>query len=234
MKEKKLPILLAGTLVLAGCTGASLLGGIGKDRALSLQTIIAGLKEALRVGTGNAVATTSKEGGYLNNAAIHIRMPPELEKVGSTLRGIGLGKRVDEFEAKMNEAAEKAAKQAAPVFIDAIKQMTFEDAKKILRGRDREATDYFQAKTTEPLKKLYVPIVRKQMEKVGAVRGYNDLMARYNKIPLVPKPKFDLDEYVTAKALEGLFKVIGDEESKIRKDPAARTTELLRKVFARR
>ncbi len=231
--KKKLPIILAGALVLAGCTGTDFLDSIKKDKALSLQTIIAGLKEALRVGTDNAVKTTSKKGGYWNNAAIRIPMPPELEKVGSTLRTIGLGKRIDEFEAKMNEAAEKAAKQAAPVFIDAIKQMTFEDAKKILRGRDREATDYFQAKTTDPLTKLYAPIVRRQMEKVGAVRSYNELMARYRRIPLVPKPKFDLDEYVTAKALEGLFKVVGDEESNIRKNPAARTTELLRKVFAR-
>lgn len=231
--KKKLPIILAGTLLLAGCSGTAFLEGIKKDKALSLQTIIDGLKEALRVGTDNAVKTTSRKGGYLNNAAIRIPMPPELDKLGSTLRRIGMGKRVDKFEAKMNEAAEKAARQAAPVFIDAIKQMTFEDAKKILRGRDREATDYFQAKTTDPLKKLYAPIVRRQMEKVGAVRGYNDLMARYNRIPLVPKLKFDLDEYVTTKALAGLFKVVGDEESKIRKDPAARTTELLRKVFAR-
>jgi hypothetical protein len=153
--------------------------------------------------------------------------------MASTLRSIGMGGKVDEFEEKMNRAAEKAAALATPVFVDAIKSMTFDDARKILKGRGSEATDYFRDKTTAPLTKAYAPIVRRQMETVGAVREYNKLMERYKKIPLVPKPKFDLDEYVTAKALEGLFKVVGEEERKIRENPAARTTELLRKVFAR-
>lgn len=230
--KKKLCVLFAGILLLAGCTGVSFLDTLKKE-PLSLQTIIAGLKEALRVGTDNAVKRTGRKGGYWQNAEIRIPVPKELDRMTSTLRRIGLSKRVDAFEEKMNEAAEKAAEQAAPVFIDAIRQMTFDDAKKILRGRKSEATDYFQEKTTEPLKKLYAPIVRKQMEKVGAVKRYNELMARYRKIPLVPKPQLDLDEYITEKALEGLFKVIADEERKIRENPAARTTELLKKVFAR-
>ena len=223
-------------LTMAAATGCDgLLGGLGGgDGTLSLDTVVAGLKEALRVGTGNAVRSTSRANGYWANAAIRIPLPPELEKVGSTLRGLGLGQRVDAFEKRMNQAAEQAAAEAGPVFLDAIGQMTFDDARRILKGRATEATDYFRARTTDPLKARYRPIVRAQMEKVGTVREYNALMERYRKIPLAPKPQFDLDEYVTARALDGLFQVLGQEERRIREDPAARTTELLRKVFASR
>jgi hypothetical protein len=231
-RRSLLPALIPA-LLLAGC--ADLLGSIGGgDRALSLDTIVAGLKEALRVGTGNAVRSTSKADGYWANAAIRIPMPPELQKFGSALRGLGLGQSVDSFEKRMNQAAEQAAVEAAPVFLDAIKQMTFDDARRILKGQATEATDYFRGKTTDPLKAKYRPMVRAQMEKVGAVREYNALMERYRKIPLAPKPKFDLDEYVTAKALDGLFLVLGQEERRIRENPAARTTELLRTVFGAR
>jgi hypothetical protein len=223
--------LVAVALLAAGCTGASLLEGFGKREELSLETVVAGLKEALRVGTGNAVKVTSRKDGYWGNAAIRIPMPPELETMASTLRSLGLGAKVQEFEKKMNEAAEKAAALAAPAFADALRDMTFDDARRILKGRGTEATDYFRARTTAPLTRAYAPIVREQTERVGAVREYNALVARYNKIPLVPKPKFDLDEYVTGKALEGLFTVLGEEERKIRENPAARTTELLRRVF---
>jgi len=233
--RKMLPFLLAGALALAGCSGlADTLGGSWKGGRLSLETIVAGLREALRVGSGNAVQTTSKEGGYWKNAAIRIPMPAELEKLATTLRGLGMGGQVDAFERKMNEAAERAAAKAAPVFIDAIKEMTFEDARKILRGEKTAATDYFRVKTSARLKELYQPVVRKQMKKVGAVRLYNKLLGRYTKIPFVPKPQVSLDDYVTGKALEGLFTVVAEEERKIRENPAARTTELLRKVFGRR
>jgi Protein of unknown function (DUF4197) len=231
---RKLSAILLPVALLAGCSAASLLGEVGGGKQeLSLQTIVAGLKEALKVGTRNAVKTTSKTDGYWKSARIRIPMPPELEKMSSTLRKIGLGGKVDEFEKKMNQSAERAAALATPIFIDAIKSMTFNDARNILKGSKTEATDYFRGKTTAPLARVYAPIVRSQMEKVGAVKEYNRLLKRYNAIPLVPKPKFDLDEYVTRKALQGLFTVVADEERKIRERPAARTTELLRKVFGR-
>jgi hypothetical protein len=226
--------MLSAALLLAGCSlGDFALDGVGRGEPLSLETVVAGLREALEVGTGSAVKTVSRRGGYFQNAAIRIPMPAELEKPAATLRGIGLGSQVDAFEAKMNEAAEEAAKQAAPVFVGAIRQMTFDDARKILDGGDTAATDYFRGKTTEPLKGLYRPKVRGEMEKVGAVKAYNEMMKDYLKLPLVPKPKLDLDEYVTDRALAGLFDTVAGEERKIRRDPAARTTELLRKVFAK-
>lgn len=226
--------LLAGVLCLWGCApGGSLLDSWRGSSGLSLETVVAGLKEALRVGTGNTVARTSKEGGYWENIEIRIPMPAELERLGSTLRRIGLGGRVDAFERRMNEAAEHAAKEAAPVFIDAIKGMTFEDARGILRGSETAATDYFRAKTTGPLRKLYAPIVRRHMEKLGVVTLYNELLERYLQLPLAPRPRFSLEEYVVDRALAGLFRVLAGEERRIREDPAARTTELLRKVFGR-
>jgi hypothetical protein len=232
-------ILVAVTLVAAvaaGCTAGGLLDavGVGGGGELSLETVVAGLKEALRVGTGNTVKAVSRADGYWKNPRIRIPMPPELERVSSTLRNLGLGAKVDDFERKMNEAAEKAAVEAVPVFAGAIRDMTFEDARRILKGGGSAATDYFRRKTTATLSAKYTPIVRRSTERVGAVRRYNEIMERYRKIPLVPKPKFDLDEYVTRKALEGLFTVLAEEERKIRENPAARTTELLRKVFGAR
>lgn len=205
----------------------------GGSSALNLETIVAGLKDALRVGSQNAVSSASAKGGYLDNARIRIPVPQQIEKVTSAMRKIGMGSMVDDFETKMNRGAESAAKEAAPVFWDAIKGMTFEDAKGILNGGDTAATDYFRGKTTAKLTELYRPVVHANLDEVGAVRGYNDLMGRYEKIPLASKPTFDLDTYVTEKSLDGLFLLLADEESKIRKDPAARTTELLKQVFGK-
>jgi hypothetical protein len=238
--KKRIRLIIAAAALTAaaaaGCTAGGLLdaAGLRGSGELSLETVVAGLKEALRVGSGNAARSVSRADGYWKNPRIRIPMPPELQRVGSTLRGVGLGAKVDDFEKKMNEAAEKAAAEALPVFVDAVRDMTFEDARQILRGGGSAATDYFRRKTTAPLSAKYAPIVRRNTERVGAVRRYNELMERYRKIPLVPKPKFDLDEYVTRKALEGLFTVLAEEERKIRENPAARTTELLRKVFGSR
>lgn len=232
--RRAFPLWLAGGLLLAGCSGAGWsLDALSRREPLSLETVVAGLREALEVGTGNAVRAVSGRGGYWQNLAIRIPLPAELEKMAATLRGIGLGAKVEEFEKKMNEAAEEAAKQAAPVFVGAIRDMTFEDARRILDGGETAATDYFRRKTSDPLKGLYRPTVREQMEKVGVVKVYNELLKHYLKLPLMPKPKVDLDEYVTDRALAGLFDTVAGEERKIRRDPAARTTELLRKVFAR-
>lgn len=224
--------VFSGMFLLGGCSDTvdSLIGTSGGP--LSAETIAQGLQEALEVGTRNAVRTTSKNGGYLDSTLLHIPMPDQLKKLTSAMRGVGLGGQVDQFETSMNRAAEQAAAKAAPVFLDAIRKMTFADAKKILSGNKTAATDYFRDKTTVDLTTMYKPIVNQTMEKVGAVGLYNSMMQSYLKIPLVKKPQFNLDEYVTGKALKGLFTVVADEEEKIRNNPAARTSALLRKVFA--
>jgi hypothetical protein len=232
-------MLVVVALFLTSCETTNLAGGVldvlrSGDRPLTLDTIAAGLKEALEVGTQNAADMTSKPGGFSKNPALFISVPEKLEKVTKAMRRVGLGSLVDNWEQKMNLAAEQASSQAASVFISAIKQMTFKDAKEILNGTDTAATDYFREKTQDQLRRLYAPIVHKHMESVGAVKVYNDLMGRYNAIPLVPKQNFDSEAYVTQGALDGLFKVLADEEKKIRQDPAARTTELLKRVFEKK
>jgi len=145
-----------------------------------------------------------------------------------------LGAQVDQFEQKMNVAAEDAARAAAPVFVSAVRQMSFADAKGVLYGGETAATDYFREQTSSTLRAKYSGIVSKHMNSLGVVRKYSDLSARYNMIPLVPKLTFDPEEYVTDQALDGLFTVLATEEQKIRENPAARTTALLRKVFGAR
>jgi hypothetical protein len=232
-----LGVAVAGLLVTTGCEtlnrAAPIVGSLFTQQELTVETIVAGLKEALRVGTQNTVATTGRAGGYGPDTAIHIPLPPELTKLASTLRNVGLGQQVDLFEAKMNEAAEQAAAQAAPIFVDAITQMSFADAKGILQGGPTAATDYFRSKTSDRLTELYRPIVQQKLTEVGAVKVYQNLLGRYNQIPLVPKPQFTPDAYVTGKGIDGLFTVLAGEERKIRENPAARTTELLRTVFGR-
>ncbi|MDR4508190.1 MAG: DUF4197 domain-containing protein [Candidatus Brocadiaceae bacterium] len=225
--------LLSCACLITGCkTTEKFLSSITGGEILSNETIIAGLKEALIVGTENAVSKTSTAGGFYNNALIRIGMPEELEKLSSTMRKIGFGEMIDTFEMKMNEAAENAASQATPVFVEVIKGMTITDATKILYGKDTAATDYFRKKTTQPLTDLYSPVVNSHMKQVGVVNLYNDLIDLYTKIPFVKKPRFSLDKYIVDSALKGMFTVIAEEEKKIREDPLARTTELLRKVFA--
>ena len=226
-------LAMAGPLV-GGCSSGdgSLLDVFGK-KPLDTETIVAGLKQALEVGTNNAVKTTSRTGGYWDNLAIRILMPEKLKSVASTLRKVGLGGQVNAFERKMNEAAESAAAHAAPIFIDAIEDMTFADAKGILSGGDTAATDYFRGKTSAALTSLYLPIVKGKMGELGVMKAYDDLLAQYLRLPLAPKPTVSIEQYVTDKGLAGLFNVLGKEERLIRENPAARTTELLRRVFGK-
>ncbi len=205
----------------------------GNQEYLNTETIASGLKQALSVGTENAVAQTSKAGGYWKNPSLKIPLPQDLQKFAETLRGIGLGSQVEVLEKKMNEGAEMAAASATPVFMGAIKNMTISDARGILKGTDTAATDYFREKTSNQLKLQYSPIIKKELDQVGAVKLYNDLYQKYSLIPLAPKLNVKLEDYVTEKALDGLFSVVAGEEKKIRQDPAARTTELLKKVFAK-
>jgi hypothetical protein len=205
--------------------------GVG---GLTQEEIIAGLKEALRVGTGNAVEKVSKVGGYYNNPNIRIPLPEPVQKVEKVLRLAGLGSQVDAFDKSMNRAAEHAAPEAKSLFWNAIKTMTFSDARKILNGRENEATLYFKDKTWDRLEALAKPIVHDAMGEVGVTRAYQNLEARARTVPLAGNLSFDLDQYVTQKTLDGLFFMLAEEERKIREDPAARTTELLKKVFGTR
>jgi hypothetical protein len=198
------------------------------------QDVAAGLKEALAVGTGNAVQTLSKSNGYFGDAAVKILLPDHMQKAAEVLKKAGYQKEVDEFVLSMNRAAEQAAPKARPIFEDAVRKMTFEDAQKILKGNNTAATDYFKAKTSSPLTGVFKPVVSDSMNQVGATRSYKALTDRYNSmVPFGKLDSFDLDTYVTQKALDGMFLKVGQEEAKIRSNPAARTTDLLKKVFGR-
>ncbi len=191
-----------------------------------------GLKEALAKGTERAVTNLSKKGGYSKNLLYKITVPQDLQNFAGTLRKVGLGSQVDLFEGKMNEAAEEACKMATPIFIDAITEMTLEDVKNILMGPENAATKYFKQKTYNSLKTNYFSIVRTKMEEIGMIADYNKLVTRYNNIPFSPKLDFNIEDYVTEKALNGLFGLVEETEKDIRKNPAARTTDLLKRVFA--
>ena len=199
---------------------------------LTDSTIANGLKEALSKGTNAAVGYLSRDGGYSKNLLYKITAPDELKNFTKTLRNIGLGSQVDYFEGKMNEAAEQACAKAGPIFLDAISDMTLEDVRKILMGSKTAATDYFKNKTSMALQAEYFPIVRSKMEEIGLIKDYNTLLARYNKIPFTPKVNFQVEQYVTDKALNGLFSKLAETEKDIRENPAARTTSLLKRVFA--
>ncbi|MFB3143162.1 MAG: DUF4197 domain-containing protein [Candidatus Methylomirabilales bacterium] len=207
--------------------------GLGWPGGLNDAKIASGLKEALQIGTQNAVNLTGRLDGYFRNEAIKILMPEKLQTLEKGLRLVGYGPRVDEFVLSMNRAAERAAPRAKAIFWDAIGEMSFEDARKILNGGDTAATDYFQDKTTDRLAAAFRPVVDKVMNEVGVTRRYKELIGRYEAIPFVTSERFDIDQYVVTKALDGLFYVVGEEERKIRTNPTARVTDLLKEVFAK-
>jgi hypothetical protein len=197
---------------------------------LSDDKIIAGLKQALQVSTGKAVASTGRPDGFLKNEAIRIALPPRLQTVGKGMRMLGMGSTVDDLEIGMNRAAEQATPQAKQIFLASLKKMTFEDARHILTGNDTAATDYFKRTSTADLSTAFAPIVHASMEKVGVVQQYDHLIKTAPGGSTLAK-QFDLDNYVVGKTLDGLFYMLGQEETKIRKDPAAQTTALLKEVF---
>ena len=204
----------------------------GKTPNLDTNTLIQGLKEALEVGSKRAIEEISQPGGYLDNTNIRIPLPDTIDTAASLLRKYGLGSQVDQFEESMNRAAENAAPQATALIVDAIKQMSFEDAKKIYEGSDDAATQYFKEKTSDQLRSLFQPSVKSSLNEVGATRYYGELADEAKEIPYVgDKLNVDLDNYVTEEALNGLFTMLAAEEKKIRENPAARTTDLLKKVF---
>jgi len=198
------------------------------------QDIAAGLKEALAVGAGNAVQTLSKSNGYFGDAAVKILLPEKMQTVAEVLKKAGYQKEVDDFVLSMNRAAEQAAPKARPIFEDAVRKMSFEDAQKILKGSSTAATDYFKTKTSSQLTDVFKPVVSDSMNQAGATRSYKALTDRYNSmVPFGKMDTFDLDRYVTGKALDGMFLKVGQEEAKIRTNPTARTTDLLKTVFGK-
>jgi hypothetical protein len=203
----------------------------GKKGGLSTDEIVQGLKEALSVGATNSSQKLHALDGYFGNAAIKLLMPPEAQKVEKTLRSVGLGSQVDKAILSMNRAAEDAAASAAPIFLDAIKSMSIQDAAGILGGGDNAATKYLQDKTTGALTEAFRPVIEKSLQKVDATKYWNDVFTTYNKFSR-DKVNTDLPAYVTEKALTGIFFQVAEEEKKIRKDPVARTSEILKKVFA--
>jgi hypothetical protein len=200
---------------------------------LSDDKIIAGLKQALQVSTGKAVALTGRPDGFLKNQAIKILLPPKLETIGRGMRMLGMGARVDELEVGMNRAAEQATPQAKQIFLSALRKMTFDDARQVLTGGDTAATEYFKRTSSSDLTTAFSPIVHRSMERVGVVQQYNQVLASAPGGNALTG-QFDIDKYVVGKTLDGLFLMLGEEEKKIRKDPAAQTTALLKEVFGRR
>ena len=239
MKSVSLSLALVLILSIFGCAAlqkdmAGILGGAGGSGALDEPTVVAGIREALRVGTQNAVTSTSKLDGFLGNQLIRIAVPDQISSVASTLRAVGLGSQINELEVGMNRAAELAAAEARDVFWNAITGMTVSDAFGILNGGNTAATDYFRGRTHAALLARFHPIVQRKIDEVGVSRIYGRIADTYNSLPLAGGSRLvDLDDYVTDRALAGLFTVLASEEQKIRQDPAARTTDLLRKVFGR-
>ena len=201
---------------------------------LSNDKITAGLKEALTVSAGKAVASTGRPDGFLKNQAIKILLPSGLATVGKGMRMMGMGAQMDELEVGMNRAAEQAAPKAKQIFIDAVMKMGFEDARKILSGNETAATEYFKKQSSDSLIIVFTPIVHKAMENVGVIEQYQKVMKNSAAAPFLGNQNFNLDKYVVGKSLDGLFYMLGEEEKKIRKNPAAQTTSLLKEVFGRR
>lgn len=194
--------------------------------------IVEGLKEALEIGTAQAVKLAGQEDGYFGHPDIKIPLPDSIAKSESLLRAAGMGDQLDAFQLSMNRAAEASAPEARAIFRDAITQMQVDDARRILNGRDNEATLYFQERTGDALTAAFKPLVHQAMQEVGVTQQYHSLQSGAEAIPFLSEWLVDLDDYVTAQALEGLFFLVAREEAAIRSDPAARGTALLQKVFA--
>ena len=245
MKSVHLAII-AVTLLLASISSpvyagffddlTSVLGGAGggSESSLDDSTIARGLKEALATGTTRAVKAVSQRDGYFSNEMIKILLPEKIRSTADLLGKFGFQQEVDDFVLSMNRAAEKAAPKATEHFATALKAMTFDDASAILQGDATSATEYFRSRTGDRIYADFKPVVVANMKDVGVSRYYSQMKEKFEAIPFAGAVgSFDLDHYVTIKAVEGLFSMLGEEEKKIRTDPAARGTELLKKVFGK-
>ena len=231
-------ISLFSVFLLLSCTSAQInqaINDFGKTTGNVRPTnseVAEGLREALLKGVSVGADQLSQMNGYLGNPEIKIPFPPDVKKVEDRLRQIGLGKEVDRFVETLNRGAEDAAKEAKPIFISAIQQMTIEDAWSILKGQQDAATQYLKRTTSDQLKNKFKPVIQNSLAKVNATKYYGDLVNTYNKIPLVDKVNPNLDDYATDLAIQGLFNVIAKEEKNIRDNPLARTTDILKRIFA--
>ncbi|MFZ5971696.1 MAG: DUF4197 domain-containing protein [Bacteroidota bacterium] len=229
-------IAIAISILMLGCTSAQISQALsdlnkGAAKPLTAAEVAEGLKEALVVGISKGADLTSQLDGYYKNPEIKIPFPPDVKKVEDRLRQIGLGNKVDEFVMTLNRGAEDAAKEAKPIFISAIRQMTIDDAFGILKGQPDAATQFLKRTTSVQLKEKFKPVIQNSLNKVSATKYYSDLVNTYNKIPLVEKVNPDLNDYATDLAIQGLFTMVAKEEKNIRENPMARTTELLKRVF---
>jgi len=226
--------ILAVALVLpANAQFGKVLEGLSNRGGPSDAKSASGLKEALQIGTDHAVDLTGTTNGFFKNEAIKILLPDKLKTAEKGLRLAGMGPKIDEFELSMNRAAEKAAPAARGIFKDALQQMTFDDARKILTGGNTSATEYFKAKTSEKLTASFKPTAESAMEETGVVKQYKQLTGGIQSLPFGRSQSFDITDYVVGKALDGLFFMLGKEEKKIRTDPAAQITPLLKEVFGK-
>ncbi|MBP6385096.1 MAG: DUF4197 domain-containing protein [Pseudarcicella sp.] len=224
--------------ILLGCTAQQInsvlsqAGSMSQSGGLSSMDIANGLKEALTVGIKNSSSQASALDGFLGNQAIKLLFPPEAVKVEQKLRSIGLGSQCDQFITALNRGAEKAASKAVPIFVDAITRMTFDDALSILKGDKNAATNFLKRTSSQALINAFSPIMQESINATGATKAYGDIAKTYNMIPFVTKVNPDLQQYATQKAMDGLFSLVEKEELKIRENPAARVSDLLRKVFS--
>jgi hypothetical protein len=230
--------LLILSLLVCACSSSQITQAISEaskvmegQPAPTTDQVAAGLKEALVKGISAGADNVSQADGYFKNPQIKIPFPPDVRKVEVRLRQIGMGKEVDRFIETLNHGAENAAKEAKPIFISAIQQMTFDDAWGILKGQQDAATQYLKRTTTPQLKAKFKPVIQNALNQVEATRYYGDIVTAYNRIPFVEKVNPDLNEYATDLAMQGLFVMIAAEEKKIRENPLERTTDLLKRVF---
>lgn len=211
-----------------------LLGGGGSAvSGLTDGEIAGGLKEALSIGSDNVVKQLSTPGGFNADPKIRVPLPDSLQTIQKTMNKFGLGSYMDDLQLKLNEAAEVATEKGKPIFLDAIKQLTWDDVKNILNGPNDAATQYFRDKTSTALASEMKPVVEQSLSEVGAVNSYDSLISKYKALPLVPDVKANLTDHVLEKGTDGIFYYLAQEEAKIRENPAARTTDLLKKVFAK-
>lgn len=226
-------LLLLGCFTLISCAElqqvANQLPNLGQTQSLDIS---GGLKEALNNGISKQVSKLTSVDGFFKNEMVKILLPEELQKVDKTLRQIGMGSLADEGLKVLNRAAEDAVKESTPIFVDAVKNMSFTDAKNILMGNENAATSYLQNSTTTALYAKFNPVIKNSFTKVGADKIWNQIITKYNAVPLVKKVNPDLTDYTTNKALEGVFKMIAVEEKNIRTNISARTSTLLQNVFA--
>ncbi|MCB7481395.1 DUF4197 domain-containing protein [Christiangramia sediminis] len=226
-------IALAGIFILTSCAELQQIATqLPQEYGISDAEISLGLKQALQFGIDKEVTSLAKEDGFFNNELVRIGLPPELQKVDKTLRDVGLDALADEGLKVLNRAAEDAVSEAIPVFANAVTEISFADARNILLGSEDAATQYLSGRTQQELYTRFNPIISNSLDKVGATQVWTNIIQKYNSLPITSNINPDLPDYVTNEALDGVFLMIAKEEKEIRSSLSARTTDLLRKVFA--